>query len=270
MDLHRGPLIRVALLLLSERTVQRLLSSHSLEQLSMPSPSSPTLFCPGRRTSYQPSSGSCPPCCKFPSYAYKEAGGWNGKVVSSRPRSRGVSTGLVSVFFWRFPVGLGPHCGLVGFWTGAHQMFASLVVPRPRDMFASCFDPNARLSAPFCSDNDWRGQPANSPNPVLGVASRAKNSLIFQKALETRRLRHTALSLASRILACRGRSRRLTGARLARGSSPPRMWSAGIRGTEPGSTLTDVTRLTTATRMRGPRCSPGSARRSRWHAVRPG
>ena len=81
-------------------------------------------------------------------------------MVSSRPRSRGVSTGLVSVFFWRFPVGLGPHCGLVGFWTGAHQMFASLVVPRPRDMFASCFDPNARLSAPFCGDNDWRGQPA--------------------------------------------------------------------------------------------------------------
>ena len=82
---------------------------------------------------------------------------------------------------------------MIGIWAGAHQMFASLVVPRPRDMFAFGFDPNARLSAPFCCDNDWRGQPVNSPHPVLAKESTAKNSLIFQKALRRSAAAHSAV-----------------------------------------------------------------------------
>ena len=46
VNLHRGPLIRVALLLLGERTVQRLLSSHSLDAVDARVPAHPPYFVP--------------------------------------------------------------------------------------------------------------------------------------------------------------------------------------------------------------------------------
>ena len=150
----------------------------------------------------------------------------------------------VGVFLAIFRVASRGREGWSGSRRGTHQMFASLVVPRPRDMVVFCSDPNARVSAPFCSD-DGRGLDANFPNPVLAASLALGLGQVFiQNSVPRAHFDRRRSTRTPDRQPCRGRSRRHTGVRRARGSSRPKMWSARTRGTAPASTLTDVTRLT--------------------------